>query len=55
MAFDDAYLLAASIGAVGIIVAFFLRGRPRVIKPQRQVVEPRPAEEAKPREMVLVD
>jgi EmrB/QacA subfamily drug resistance transporter len=55
MAFDDAYLLAASIGALGIIVALFLRGRSRVVQRQRQVVGPRPAEGAETREMVLVD
>jgi EmrB/QacA subfamily drug resistance transporter len=32
LAFDDTYLLAASIAAIGIFIAFFLRGRPKAAK-----------------------
>jgi len=56
MAFDDAYLLAASISAVGIIIAFSLRGRPRVIQQQQgQVVGSRSVEKLEARERVLLD
>jgi len=53
MAFDDTYLLAAAIAVPGIIIALFLRGRPKVIQ---EAGRPGSPEEAgKTREMALVD
>ncbi len=53
MAFDDTYLLAAAIAVPGIIIALFLRGRPKVI--QEAGKPGSPAEAKKTREMALVD
>jgi len=36
LAFDDTYLLAASIAAIGVFIAFFLRGRPKAVKESSQ-------------------
>src|SRR6266852_5840669 len=36
LAFDDTYLLAASIAAIGVFIAFFLRGRPKAAKESSQ-------------------
>ena len=36
LAFDDTYLLAASIAAIGIFIALFLRGRPKAAKESSQ-------------------
>ena len=53
MAFDDTYLLAAAIAVPGIIIALFLRGRPKVAQ---QAGKAGSLEEAKKtREMALVD
>ena len=53
MAFDDTYLLAAAIAVPGIIIALFLRGRPKVI--QETGKSGSPEEAKKTREMALVD
>ena len=53
MAFDDTYLLAAGIAVLGIVVALFLRGRPKVAQEAGKAAG---SEEArKTREMALVD
>jgi len=53
MAFDDTYLLAAVIAALGIIIALFLRGRPKSAQPGVKADSPQLA--GKTREMALVD
>jgi hypothetical protein len=47
LAFDDTYLLAASIAAVGVFIAFFLRGRPKTVKESSQTGSSKQEIEAK--------
>ncbi len=47
LAFDDTYLLAASIAAVGVFIALFLRGRPKTVKESSQTGSSKQEIEAK--------